>query len=549
MKKHQHIHSHLMSFFKPWMVLTLFFICNNSNHVIAQNWNQIIKTVPSDRGAADEFGFSVAISGDYAIVGAYLEDEDTTGGNTLSSAGAAYILKNISGTWTEVQKLVPSDRGAADEFGFSVAISGNYAIVGAIGEDEDTTGGNTLSSAGSAYIFRNNLGSWTEVQKLVASDRNFDDGFGYSVAITRDYAIIGARSEDQDTLGRNTIAQAGSAYIFENNTGTWSELQKIVASDRGIFDFFGSSVAISNDYAIVGAIYEDQDTSGGNTLADAGSAYIFKNNSGTWSQAQKLVASDRSSADYFGWSVAISGDFVIVGAIGEDHDTSGANAISDAGSAYIFSFSSGAWHEEQKLVASDRGANDNFGNSVAISGETAIVGAPLEDQDTSGANLLTEAGSAYIFKKSLGAWSEVQKIVASDREANDYFGYAVAISGDYVIVGARLEDEDTTGSNTRNSAGSAYIFNKSLTVGIAESSFGELLKVYPNPTKGDFSIDLGNTYENTQVFITDITGRLVESKTLTQSRVLDLSIEAPAGIYLVSIQAGNKRAVIRLVKE
>jgi len=240
---------------------------------------------------------------------------------------------------------------------------------------------------------------------------------------------------------------------------------------------------------------------------------------------------------------------LIVGAIGEDHDTTGGNTLSDAGSAYIFTFNLGAWSEVQKLVASDRGPNDNFGTSVAISRETAIVGAPLEDQDTSGANTLTDAGSAYIFKNNLGTWDEEQKLTASDREADDYFGWSVAISRDYAIVGARLEDEDTTGSNTLNSAGSAYIFNKSTIVGISENGFEDGLKVYPNPTKGNFSIDLGAPNENTQVFITDITGRLVESRSITQSSILDLTIDSPAGIYLVSIQAGNKRAVIRLVKE
>src|SRR5690606_37401816 len=160
------------------------------------------------------------------------------GGNFYSNAGSAYIFINKAGTWTEVQKIVASDRGYNDRFGRSVAISGGYAIVGAVNENEDVTGGNTLNSAGSAYIFKKNAGTWSQVQKIVATDRWPYNQFGWSVAISGDYAIVGARLEDFDTLGGNFLTNAGSAYIFQNNSGTWSQVQKIVASDRGVDDRF-----------------------------------------------------------------------------------------------------------------------------------------------------------------------------------------------------------------------------------------------------------------------------------------------------------------------
>jgi hypothetical protein len=719
MKNNQFLLIKLTNWVKPLMVLVLFVLGSNTNCVFAQNWNEIIKTVASDRGAFDYFGYSVAISGDYAIVGAPREDHDATGGDSLSDAGSAYIFKNIAGIWTEVQKIVASDRGANDRFGSSVAISGDYAIVGATLEDHDETGGDSLSDAGSAYIFKNNAGTWSQVQKIVASDRGAGDQFGVSVAISGDYVLVGALYEDEDTTGGNTLNIAGSAYIFKNNAGIWSQVQKIVASDRGAGDQFGFSVAISGDYAIVGAFDENEDTTGGNTLSGAGSAYIFKNNSGTWTQMQKIVASDRGSGDQFGWSVAISGDYAIVGANLEDHNETGGSTLNNAGSAYIFKNNAGIWSQVQKIVASDRGAGDEFGRSVAISGDYAIVGAWLEDHDATGGNTLNDAGSAYIFKNNSGTWSQVQKIVASDRGAIDYFGRSVAISGDYAIVGAYLEDEDATGGNTLFYAGSAYIFKNCATsgtdvqiacdsltwidgntytssnntakhtltnaagcdsvvtlsltinnsntgtdiqtacdsytwidnvtyttsnntakhtltnaagcdsvvtldltinnvsdittstsglaisannasatyqwldcdssfaviigetgqtftatangnyaveltengcvdttacvaittVGILENSFGNRLLVYPNPTNGNFSIDLGAIYENAQITIMDISGKLIDSKNISQSQVLNLAIEVPAGMYIVSIQAGNKKAVIRLVKE
>ena len=428
----------------------------NSKFLISPPFTQLTETkiVASDREANDRFGYSVAISGNYAIVGANGEDPDASG-NVRYNAGSAYIFERTSGTWSQKQKIVASDRYHNDFFGISVAISGNYAIVGAYGEDHDENDEVFLSSAGSAYIFeRDTDGSWNEVQKIVASDREADDRFGYSVAISGNYAIVGANNEDPDASG-NVKYNAGSAYIFERTSGTWSQKQKIVASDRQADDQFGYSVAISGNYAIVGAYTEYHDASGDNPLDRAGSAYIFERTNGSWSQKQKIVASDREADDQFGYSVAISGNYAIVGAYYEDHDASGNVGLGDAGSAYIFERDTdGSWIQKQKIVASDREADDEFGRSVAISGNYAIVGAYNEDHDSSGNVGLGDAGSAYIFERDTdGSWIQKQKIVASDREADDRFGISVAISGNYAIMGAHYEDPGGI-----NAAGAAYIF-------------------------------------------------------------------------------------------
>ena len=531
------------------MVLALFIVESNTNSVFAQNWDQIIKMIASDREADDQFGISVAISGDYAIVGAVLEDHNTTGGAFLNNSGSAYIFKNNAGTWSEVQKIVASDRGANDFFGISVAISGDYAIVGAYQEDHDTTGGAFLNNAGSAYIFKNNAGTWSEMQKIVASDRGDGDYFGNSVAISGDYVIVSAYQEDHDTTGGNPLSDAGSAYIFKNNAGTWSEVQKIVASDRGASDWFGRSVAISGDYTIVGAFYEDHNTTGGVFLNNAGSAYIFKNNAGTWSEVQKIIALDRGSNDFFGISVAISGDYAIVGANQEDEDETGGNTLSNAGSAYIFKNNTGTWSEVQKIVASDRGVNDIFGISIAISGDYAIVGAIYEDEDTTGGNPLTNPGSAYIFKNNAGTWSEAQKIVASDRGANDAFGISVAISGDYAIVGAFQEDEDTTGGNTLSDAGSAYIFNNYTTVGIVENKLGNPFIVYPNPTNGKLTIVFENEFSNAELTVHNVIGQAVVHKNYSSGNQINLTLEGAAGVYFIEIVDGDKRERLKVIKE
>jgi len=448
----------------------LFVFIFSFSFVFGQSWPQINKVVPNLRATEDFFGRSVSIDGDYAIIGADYEDEDANENNTLSSAGAAYIFKNIAGTWTFSQKIVASDRRAYDAFGSSVAISGDYAIVAAAGQDYDANNLNLQYSAGAAYIFYRNssTGVWSQIHKIVPSDRAEYDNFGKSVSISGEYAVVGAYYEDENAVNGETLEGAGSAYIFKNNVGTWSQVQKIVASDRTISDRFGCSVSISGDYIVVGASDEDH---GEPSLAGVGAAYVFKNVSGTWGEVKKITSTDGSADDLFGNSVAISGDYVIVGAYAEDEDASGSNTKSLSGSAYIFTNNLDTWTETQKIVASDRAVNDYFGFSVGISGNYAIVGAFSEDENATGGGTLDLAGSAYVFKNNSGTWSEQQKIVASDRASGDQFGSSVAISGSNLIVGAVYQDKDAAGLNILVSAGASYIFNNPEVLPVDLTSF------------------------------------------------------------------------------
>ncbi len=408
-------------------------LCSNANNAYA---NQIQKMLAGDAQANDNFGNSVSISGDYAIVGAYQE------GVSGSKSGAAYLYyRNEGGTdsWGQVTKLKAHDTEGGDYFGISVSIWGDYAIIGAINED---AGGN---NAGAAYVFNRNEGgtnNWGEVTKLTASDAAAGDSFGISVSIWGDYAIVGARYEDAGGI------DAGAAYVFNRNEGgtnNWGEVTKLTASDAAADDSFGYSVSIWGDYAIVGAVWED--AGGGN----AGAAYVFNKNEGgtdNWGEVTKLIAGDAEGGDNFGVSVSISGDYAIVGARYED--TGGI----DAGAAYVFNRNEGGtdnWGEVTKLTASDAAADDSFGYSVSIWGDYAIVGAVWED--AGGGN----AGAAYLFNKDQGgadSWGEVTKLTADDAQYGDNFGSSVSISGGVVntIVGAFREDAGGI------DAGATYMF-------------------------------------------------------------------------------------------
>ena len=312
-------------------------------------------------------------------------------------------------------------------FGRSVSISGNRAIVGTIYDDAGYR-------SGSAYIFRFNedTSTWEEEIKLTASDAATKDHFGISVSISGDIAIVGTK---HDIGGGNP----GSAYIyrFNEDTSTWIET-KLTASDAAPVDWFGISVSIFGDRALVGARLDDD---GGSA---SGSAYIFRFNedTSTWEEEIKLTASDAAEGDNFGNSVSLSGNTVIIGAFGND------DGGSASGSAYIFRFNedTNTWEEEIKLTASDAASVDWFGYSVSISGDRAIVGAYRNDDGGD------ETGSAYIFTNNGSSWVET-KLTASDGEINDNFGYSVSISGDIAFVGAPKNDDGG------DESGSAYIFD------------------------------------------------------------------------------------------
>ncbi|MEM6398484.1 MAG: HYR domain-containing protein, partial [Bacteroidota bacterium] len=428
----------------------------------AQSFNEVIKLTTAQREDDDGMGTSVAISGDYAIVGIPGED-DAPSGPDLSNAGSAIIYeRDGNGNWQEVQVLTASDREANDEFGFSVAIAGNYAIVGAPQEDEDANGNNSLSNSGSAYVFeRNANGSWSQVEKIVSNGRFAEDEFGFSVAIESDgVAVVGAPEANDTPSG---TLDNGAVYVFlRNGSGSWNFSQALTAFDRAEDDQFGWSVAIDNSLIVVGAIGEDEDNNTLNTLSNAGSVYVFRDLLGlnSWTTGQKLVSGDREAGDLFGSSVAIDGNRLVVGASGEDDDENGSNNLESAGSAYVFERSLGIWSQQDKIVSSDRAQGDNFGFSVGISGDLIVVGAYLEDQNENGQIFRTSAGSAYLFERDgSGDWSQIQKIVSSDRTERDNFGYAVGISGTYVISGARQEDDN---DNSLSDAGAAYIFERNL---------------------------------------------------------------------------------------
>ncbi len=408
------------------------------------------KLTASDGAANDTFGFSVSLSGDgnTALIGA---DLATVGSNYYQ--GAAYVFIRSGGTWSQQQKLTSSDGAGYNNFGHSVSLSadGSTAFIGAY---SDMVGANP--GQGAAYVFVLSGGTWSQQQKLTASDGAAGAGFGNSVSLSTDgnTALIGANGA---TVGAN--AYQGAAYVFVNSGGTWSQQQELTASDGAADDSFGCSVSLSADgnTALIGA-----DSAKVGTHSALGAAYVFVRSGETWSEQEKLTASDGGMTDQFGWSVSLSADgsTALIGASGA---TVGTNSFQ--GAAYVFVLSGGTWSQQQKLTASDGAAGALLGCSVSLStdGNTALIGA---NGATAGGN--TSQGAAYVFVNSGGTWSQQQKLTSSDGAAGYEFGCSVSLSadGNTALIGAY---NTTVGANTNQGAAYVYVQSGSLTVTIGPS--------------------------------------------------------------------------------
>jgi len=346
------------------------------------------------------FGWSTSISGNYAIVGDHGDNENA------DNAGAAYIFeRDVGGGWTEAQKLMTVDGAAGDRLGFSVSISGDYGIVGAYQDDD----GNGFRS-GSAYIFeRDAHGTWLQTAKLTEPNPAEGDYFGQSVAISGNYAIIGAEYDADNGF------RSGSASVFERDAGeTWTHKTKLTPPGAAENDLFGSAISISGNRAIIGSFGADEGHGW-----ESGSAHIYYREGGVWTHQAKLTG-DPVKGERFGYSVSISGDRIIIGAT---------RAGDDYGAVYIFEEDAGgAWTRSTKLWAPDWEADDFFGNSVSIDGDYALAGAEYDDR-TGGAT-----GAAYVLHRDEdGTWSHETKLVESEAHR---FGCSVSLDGGDAIAGA-----------------------------------------------------------------------------------------------------------------
>ncbi|MCX6876085.1 MAG: FG-GAP repeat protein [Verrucomicrobia bacterium] len=538
----------------------------------------------SNTGAGDQFGQSVAVSGNTVVVGAGYEDSAATGvngnqwNNSAADSGAAYVFVRSGTTWSQQAYLKASNTEAGDRFGFRVAVSGDTAVVTARNEDSAATGvngnqaDNLATGAGAAYVFVRSGNTWTQQAYLKASNTGTNDIFGTSVGVSGDTVVVGANGEASSASGvngnqaDNTAANAGAAYVFIRSGTTWLQQAYLKASNTGSNDSFGSSVAISDNTVVIGASSEASGVTGvngnqlDNSASSAGAAYVFFRSGTTWSQQAYLKASNTGAGDFFGRFVAVSGDTVVVGASNEDSNATGVNgsqtnnSATDSGAAYVFVRSGTTWSQQAYLKASNTGASDLFGSCVAVSGDTVVVGAYREDSRATGVNdwnqwgdWAYDSGAAYVFSRSGTTWSQQAYLKATNTGATDFFGTAVAVSGDTVVVGANQEASAAAGASGVQSddsapnAGAVYVYSSARP---ANDDFANRVNLGPGATASATGTLAGATGEY-GAFEPGLRDWLVTNG-LNRDATVWYQWTAPAGSQWVTLTVTGPQVLIEL---
>jgi len=465
----------------------------------------------SNPDADDGFGWSVALSADGLTLAATAPFEDSAGigvgsnqsGNSADNAGAVYVFTWSGTAWRQQAYIKASNTAAYDRFGHAIALSadGSTLVVSAPSENSAATGvggdqtDDSLPEAGAVYVFSRSGSIWSQQAYLKASNPDLGDSFGVSIALSDDGSTlaVGAEGEQSAATGidgaqaDNSAPWAGAVYVFTRAGATWSQQAYIKASNTEVLDFFGASVALSDDGSTlaVGAKGEHSAATGidgaqtDNSAPWAGAVYVFTRAGATWSQQAYVKASNTDASDVFGWSVALSNDgsILAVGAPSEGSAATGIdgaqadNSVYGAGAVYVLARSGVTWSQQAYVKASNTGANDSFGKKIALAGDgsTLAVAAIGEDGATTSGELADDfahdAGAVYMLTRSGTMWSQRAYVKAYRVGTDDSFGSDVALAagGSVLVVGARGEDSAATGiggSQTDNSAmssGAVYV--------------------------------------------------------------------------------------------
>ena len=441
----------------------------------------------SNTSAGDNFAWAMAIDGNTAVVGARETDE---------GAGTAYVYVRDGDGWSLQATLKASNAEPGDSFGHSVDISGDTLVVSGEAEDSSATGvngdqnDNSVRNSGAVYVFVRDGTSWSQQAYIKASNTGESDYFGGNVRISGDTLVVTAHPEDSSATGvngdqnDNSVDQSGAVYVFTRSGTQWSQQAYIKASNPDEGDQFGHGVAISGNTLVVSAPDEDSNATGingdqtNNLVRNRGAVYVFTRDDTSWSQQAYIKASNSDNGGNFGQSpgVSIDGDTLVAGAAYEPSNTTGIDGDQNnkstpgAGAVYVFTRNGTTWSQQAFIKASNTNADDLFGYSVALSGDSLMVGAYREDSSATGLNgdqvdnFTNNAGAAYLFTRNGDVWSQQDYIKASNTGVDDNFGNVVAISGNTVVVAAIVEDSNATGvdgdqyNNLSANSGAAYVF-------------------------------------------------------------------------------------------
>jgi hypothetical protein len=399
------------------------------------------------------FGFSIALSGDVGLIGTLQDDPAGLG------FGAVYVTEREAGMWQRKARLEASDAAPGDWFGYSAAIEGDVAVIGAVYADARAV------DSGAAYVFERQAGAWVETAKLTAPDGAFEDLLGYKVALSQGTILVTSYYDDDKG------EQSGSVYVFERHGAAWTQTAKLTASDGEQVDFFGSALSIDGATAMVGAFADDD------AAHDSGSAYVFERVGGAWVETAKLAPPDAAAGDAFGVAVAVAGDTALISSLRDD------DSWPNSGSVYAYELQGGAWTLTDKFQPEESAAGDEFGLWISISGDTALIASMFDDAFT---------GSAYLYRKQATGWVEAGKLTDADAVPGDRFACSIALSRDTAFVGTLEGDGAVADSGTAHVFSIAALCGAALPYGCGVNPQGSLTASAPPALGATIALSVGD---------------------------------------------------------
>lgn len=479
--------------------------------VAQPTWIEETRYVYDPGLSPDGLGESVSISGARAILGA------PAVGVAGFSAGYAVVVEHEGMVWGSPQRLEADDGNIDDEFGRAVDIYNSSVVVGAPEADFEGLG------TGAAYVFGLDNDVWTQLHRLVPDDSTGGLAFGTSVAVRDNFVLVGAPDINIGDL------ETGEAYVFELANGSVDRIQRLQYGDFSFVARFGESVALSDSLAVIGT------PNRGAGSQNFGSVYLYQRSETEWEFLDELQADDAQAQDVFGSSVSVDGEWLFVGAPGEDDVAMGSGAV------YVFRDIDGTWTQSARLKAPAPIADDAFGQSIDVSGTNAVVGTSRNDEMGGG------AGTLYVFEFNGENWGLVEQLFASDAGIGDNLGASAAIDGDVIVAGAAGHN----GDEAEESVGAAYFFRYDPEASSIDDD-GTLVdapfavELFPNPVRETAILRITvRRSEHIRASLYDILGRKIrslENAVLGPSRSHEILVpmaDLANGLYFVKVEGGT----------
>jgi hypothetical protein len=497
--------------------------------------------LPNQRGANSNFGFSIDYDNNTLLVGAPLTVLDSNEGNPVNYAGAAYFFEKRGTSWIQTKfTSVEAANSLGENLGTSVKLNKEYAFIGAPYAFDSS-----YLSAGAVYVLRKGENGWNRFQKLLPTDYDLftSPDFGASISSGGDYLAIGSPNENHSS---------GVVYLFHLSNGYWILQQKITAKDAINGIYFGGSVDLDGDRLIVGSYSNKTDSAGENELMMAGAAYIFTRTGEFWHQIIKLVPGNRARSDKFGYSVAIEDNIAVVGAPYKSYQdpVTLQYMFESTGTVFVFKNDSGKWVQNQIINAVFQ-PGAHFGMSMDLKDGALLIGAPEKDGvDTIKNYGYTGAGAAYFFRQNNEKFELVTKITDTEIFNSEQFGYSFVLEKDTVFIGkpgdSYLADPENEMYVTLDGSVNVFSLLPGIPTNYRNPVNAAVPEIYPNPTLGMVWINLKDPF---QLIIKDLAGKTLFSGPVnTENKGIDLS-DYPSGMYFFTFKSNSQISVLKIIKK